>query len=211
KNLGTSDQRVKSWPDKVLAREELERWNRFTREHALPIVEGWRRARYGPALRAIRPALSRYEQLRHEDGSFSVQTLLLKAAVLIRAYPSVPRYFRERFTHLLVDEFQDTDPIQAEVMLLLTSDDPQETDWRRCKPVPGSLFVVGDPKQSIYRFRRADIQTYQTVRRLIEQSGGRSVTLSPNLRSTGAPCDWINRPLGHPGSFPPPAPPPTAP
>ncbi len=55
----------------------------------------------------------------------------------------------------LIDEFQDTDPIQAEVMLLLTADDPNETDWRRCRPVPGSLFVVGDPKQSIYRFRRA--------------------------------------------------------
>ena len=67
----------------------------------------------------------------------------------------------------LIDEFQDTDPIQAEVMLLLTADDPSETDWRRCRPVSGSLFVVGDPKQSIYRFRRADIVTYNEVKRII--------------------------------------------
>jgi ATP-dependent helicase/nuclease subunit A len=65
----------------------------------------------------------------------------------------VRTYFRRRFTHLFVDEFQDTDPLQAEVVLFLTASDPEQKDWRACRPVPGSLFVVGDPKQSIYRFR----------------------------------------------------------
>ena len=78
---------------------------------------------------------------------------------------------------MLVDEFQDTDPVQAEVMLLLTADDPTQTEWRRARPVAGALFVVGDPKQSIYRFRRADIDTYNEVKRIIERvwRGARAV------------------------------------
>ena len=57
-----------------------------------------------------------------------------------------------------MDEFQDTDPLQAELLLLLAADDPAERDWTAVRPVPGKLFIVGDPKQSIYRFRRADVR-----------------------------------------------------
>jgi ATP-dependent helicase/nuclease subunit A len=182
----------KNWPEKGQGKEELERWNRFAREHALTVVDAWRRARYSPALKGIRPALARYDQLRHEAGSLSFQDLLLKAAALLRAHPSIRQYFRERYSHLLVDEFQDTDPIQAEVMLLLTSDNPQETDWRRSRPVPGSLFVVGDPKQSIYRFRRADIVTYGQVKSIIEKSGGLVSSLTASFRSTPSLLQWLN-------------------
>ena len=62
-----------------------------------------------------------------------------------------------------MDEFQDTDPLQAELLLLLAADDPDERDWTRVRPVPGKLFMVGDPKQSIYRFRRADVGIYRHV------------------------------------------------
>ncbi len=76
------------------------------------------------------------------------------------------RELGRRYRRILVDEFQDTDPVQAEVLLLLASepagevreDDPPE--WTGAVPRPGQLFVVGDPKQSIYRFRRADIAVY---------------------------------------------------
>ena len=71
---------------------------------------------------------------------------------------------QHRFTHYFVDEFQDTDPLQAEILLLLAADDPSETDWRKVQPVPGKLFLVGDPKQSIYRFRRADVALYEQVK-----------------------------------------------
>ena len=81
--------------------------------------------------------------------------------------------------------------MQAEVMLLLTADDPTQTDWRLAKPVPGALFVVGDPKQSIYRFRRADIVTYNEVKKIIEQHG-EVVTLSANFRSCKPVIDWVN-------------------
>ena len=71
------------------------------------------------------------------------------------------RDLQARFTHVFVDEFQDTDPLQAEILLLLAADDPDEVDWTRVRPVPGKLFLVGDPKQSIYRFRRADVALYE--------------------------------------------------
>ena len=76
---------------------------------------------------------------------------------------SVRRHFQQRFKRLFVDEFQDTDPLQAELLLLLAADDPAQTRWQRCVArCPGKLFIVGDPKQSIYRFRRADVDVYRT-------------------------------------------------
>jgi ATP-dependent helicase/nuclease subunit A len=175
------------------AKAELQRWDDFTLTHAVPFVEAWRRARYGPVLNAIRPAQKVYDDLRREASGLNFQDLLVMAARLLRDKPVIRTYFRKRFTHLLVDEFQDTDPIQAEVMLLLTADDPTETDWRRCRPAPGSLFVVGDPKQSIYRFRRADIVTYNEVREIIVASGGRVVALTANFRTTASLVAWVNK------------------
>ena len=143
-------------------------------------------------LKAIRPAVEIYDRLRRDAGLLNFQDLLLAAARLLRENPAIRTYFRKRFTHLLIDEFQDTDPIQAEVMMLLAADDPTETDWRRCRPVSGSLFVVGDPKQSIYRFRRADIVTYNEVKRIIEETGGEVVSLTANFRATAPLVEWVN-------------------
>jgi len=142
-------------------------------------------------MRVLKKAAKTFEELRRDLGGLNYQDLLLQAAALLRDKPKIREYFRRRFTHLLVDEFQDTDPIQAEVMLLLTADDPKQTDWHRCKPVPGSLFVVGDPKQSIYRFRRADIVTYSEVKRIIEENG-ELVSLTTNFRSRKPVIDWVN-------------------
>ena len=125
---------------------------------------------------------------------------MIKAAGLLRDKPHVRTYFRDRFRFLLVDEFQDTDPVQAEVMMLLTATDPKETEWRKCVPRPGSLFVVGDPKQSIYRFRRADIVTYNEVKSMIRRGDGKGgegegllLELSVNFRTTRAIIEWVNQ------------------
>ena len=91
-----------------------------------------------------------------------------------------------------MDEFQDTDPIQAEVILLLAGAPSAERDWTRVPLRPGALFVVGDPKQSIYRFRRADIDIYQRVRQRIEATGGQVATLTACFRSVPALCEWAN-------------------
>jgi ATP-dependent helicase/nuclease subunit A len=183
----------RNWPGgKAQAVAEQARWQQFAAEVAQPLVARWREKRYPVVLRVLQAAMADYERLRREAGGLNYQDLLLRAAALLRDKPAVRRYFRRRFTHLLVDEFQDTDPIQAEVMLLAAADDPQQTDWRACRPVPGSLFVVGDPKQSIYRFRRADIVTYSEVKRII-QAHGQVVTLWSNFRSTRPVVEWVNR------------------
>ena len=82
---------------------------------------------------------------------------------------------------MLIDEFQDTDPVQAELALLLTSDQEPDGDWRELRPAPGRLTVVGDPKQSIYRFRRADIAVYDQVRSHALRGGHEQI--STNFRS----------------------------
>ncbi len=92
--------------------------------------------------------------------------LLIWARDLLRDDPRSARYFQAASTALLIDEFQDTDPIQVEIATL---PDERRTGRRRLararRPLPGKLFVVGDPKQSIYRFRRADIAIYDEVKR----------------------------------------------
>lgn len=179
----------KNWPGgKAQAEAEHQRWDEFCKQVAQPFVAAWRAHRYAAILPLLHRARDVYDRQRAAARALNFQDLLLRAAQLLRDRPEVRRYFRQRFTHILVDEFQDTDPIQAEVLLLLTASDPTERDWRRCRPVPGSLFVVGDPKQSIYRFRRADIVTYNTVKQII----GNTVTLSTNFRSAKPIVDWVN-------------------
>jgi len=182
----------KEWPDgKAQGKREGERWQQFVEQHAQPLVEKWRHRRYNVVMRVLQDAVKAYGELRRGLGGLNYQDLLLQAAALLRDKSKIREYFRKRFTHLLVDEFQDTDPIQAEVMLLLTADSPKETDWHRCKPVSGSLFVVGDPKQSIYRFRRADIVTYTEVKKIIGENG-EIVSLTTNFRSQKPVIDWVN-------------------
>jgi len=82
------------------------------------------------------------------------------------------------------------------VILLLTTSNLQENDWRKVIPRPGSLFVVGDPKQSIYRFRRADIVTYNEVKDAIQKGNtqaGRSIQLSSNFRTVDSIISWVNK------------------
>ena len=128
-------------------------------------------------------AVERYEALKARTGALDFLDLLLKARDLVRHDANVRRGFQRRFTHLFVDEFQDTDPLQAEILLLLASNDPDETDWRRVTPVPGRLFIVGDPKQSIYRFRRADVGIYREVCDRLVQCGARPLFLTTSFRS----------------------------
>jgi len=177
--------------DKEQALQEQARWDQM-RELAGRCLQAWQHYRYGPVMGVLGQARAVYDRLRSERGQLNFQDLLIRAAALLRERPHVRRYFAERYTHLLVDEFQDTDPVQAEVLLLLCSDDPTQRDWRRCAPRPGALFVVGDPKQSIYRFRRADIVTYNQVRQIVQDGGGLVLELSTNFRSCAPVLQWVN-------------------
>ena len=129
-------------------------------------------------------ALERYEQLKQRSGRLDFADLLIKARDLLLHRDDVRRHLQQRFTHIFVDEFQDTDPLQAEILLLLSADDPDETDWLSVRPVSGKLFVVGDPKQSIYRFRRADVSLYRQIRERLTQVGVELLQLRRSFRST---------------------------
>jgi ATP-dependent helicase/nuclease subunit A len=156
-----------------------------------PAQKRWRRYLHPIVMRAVAPAAEEYAAWRRRNGRLNFQDLLLIARDLLRDHPQVRRAFQERFLPILVDEFQDTDPIQAEILFYLTGDDVGEKDWKKLRPAPGSLFVVGDPKQSIYRFRRADIETYGAVRDRLA-THGRVLRLTANFRSSGRLCDWVN-------------------
>ncbi|OFW35971.1 MAG: hypothetical protein A3F70_17435 [Acidobacteria bacterium RIFCSPLOWO2_12_FULL_67_14] len=131
----------------------------------------------------LRDCVAHYERLKAREGALDFLDLLLRARDLIRLNDAVRRHFQSRFTRIFVDEFQDTDPVQAELLLLLSADDPRETGWERVSPVPGKLFVVGDPKQSIYRFRRADVQTYWRVCAQLKHAGAVPIELRRSFRS----------------------------
>ena len=128
-------------------------------------------------------AVACYEDQKTRAGALDFLDLLLKARDLLKGTEAVRRGFQARFTHIFVDEFQDTDPLQAEILLLLASSDPAESNWRAVTPIPGRLFIVGDPKQSIYRFRRADVGIYREVCERLVKGGARAVQLTTSFRS----------------------------
>ena len=140
----------------------------------------------------LMPVLDEYARLKDRAGCLDFLDLLLRARDLVRDNKSVRNELQQRFTHLFVDEFQDTDPLQAEILVLLAADDPEETDWRKVKLVAGKLFIVGDPKQSIYRFRRADVALYEAVKRLVIASGGGLVELNVSFRSVPQIQEAVN-------------------
>ncbi|MFL5506049.1 MAG: UvrD-helicase domain-containing protein, partial [Gemmatimonadales bacterium] len=147
-----------------------------------PVQRQWWEHRYPAVMAFLLQAAKAYETERFATGRLTFEDLLLGAARLLRTHAGARRALGERYRHLLVDEFQDTDPIQAEVCLLLASDPADGVDWRAVTPRPGALFVVGDPKQSIYRFRRADIQTYEQVKQRFAGFGA-VLRLTQNFRS----------------------------
>ena len=138
------------------------------------------------------PVVEGYEALKKRAGCLDFLDLLLRARDLVRENTEVRAELQRRFTHLFVDEFQDTDPLQVEILLLLAADDPRERDWRRVRPVAGKLFLVGDPKQSIYRFRRADVALYERVKRQLVAAGAAPVDLSVSFRAVPEIQEAVN-------------------
>jgi len=124
-----------------------------------------------------------YEELKARSGKLDFSDLLIRTRDLVRDDARVREFLRTQFTHIFVDEFQDTDPVQAEILMLLSADDPAVCDWRSVRPIPGKLFLVGDPKQSIYRFRRADIIFYQDICQVLRSRGADLIYLSQSFRS----------------------------
>lgn len=164
----------------------------FIDENVVPRYDSWLNYRYSILMPVLKSAAAAYREYRLAESLLNNNDLLLLAAKLFRDNKSVREYFHDRFSHLLVDEFQDTDPVQAEIMFLLTCDNLSISDWRKSKPRAGSLFIVGDPKQSIYRFRRADISIYNITKEILTKSGGELVELTANFRSTSDIISFVN-------------------
>jgi ATP-dependent exoDNAse (exonuclease V) beta subunit len=120
-----------------------------------------------------------FERRKLRAGALDFLDLLLLARNLVRDAAEVRHAFQRRFKYILVDEFQDTDPLQAELLMLLAAD--EQSGGTRIRP--GALFVVGDPKQSIYRFRRADIGMYQRICDDLARQRARPVVLQQSFRS----------------------------
>ncbi|MGM0882434.1 MAG: UvrD-helicase domain-containing protein [Bacillota bacterium] len=188
RNLGVT---LNRWTDPKMAKQIKEQFHEWQASMQRPFLQDWREFLHPKLIAFVLPAVRFCRQKRMEAGKLNFQDLLMKAAELLRKYPEVRRYFVRRYSRLFVDEFQDTDPIQAEMMMLLTGADKSESDWRKQLPRPGSLFVVGDPKQSIYRFRRADISTYNFVKQRIAKCGS-VLQLTRNFRSVKSIGDFVN-------------------
>ncbi len=126
-------------------------------------------------------------------GWVTFDGLLARARDLVRDHPGVREALKRRFGALLVDECQDTDPMQYEILCFLAeAPGASSADWRHVRLAPGKLFMVGDPKQSIYGFRGADLEAYQDVVRTVLAQGGVECTLTTNFRSRGAILDAVN-------------------
>ena len=164
-------------------------------------LTGERERELVPVLRLLRRFALEYAEERKAAGEVEFQDLLVLARDLLRNNMSARDHFRERYSHILIDEVQDTDPLQSELAMFLSEDVSNEADsadrprdWRDVRPQAGKLFIVGDQKQSIYRFRRADIQQ---VRKLQEAVGGSKVLLTQNFRSLPPVIDWVNHVFSH--------------
>ncbi len=127
---------------------------------------------------------------RRRSGTVSYYDAITWLNDLLETRDDIRRSLQRRYRHVLVDEFQDTDPNQVRLVRLLTIPPGEDS------VAPGSLFIVGDPKQSIYRFRGAQVTVSQAVKEDIASSGGKYLTLKENRRSTRAVIDWVNHIFG---------------
>ena len=144
----------------------------------------------------LQPVMDRFRDYKRSAALLDFDDLIFTARDLLRDNDEVRRALARRYTHVLVDEFQDTDPLQTEIFWRLCGDPPHggdNGDWPSFALRPGALFLVGDPKQAIYRFRGADIAAYLRARDAFAAQvadGVRSITT--NFRSCEPIMHYVN-------------------
>ena len=138
--------------------------------------------------------VSAYEQEKQRHGTLDYLDLLIRVRDLLRDNAAVRNELQAQYTHLFLDEFQDIDPLQAEIVAALCCDSASLIFGASTGPqVPaGKLFVVGDPKQAIYRFRRADVQLYERVKGALSAGGAAVLQLTTSFRSLPAIQSLVN-------------------
>src|SRR5216117_754396 len=132
--------------------------------------------------------IERFLSKKRALNAVDFDDLLLGTRNLLREHNDIRRHYQDHFEALLVDEFQDTDEVQAEIISLLAAD-PQNPG----RLSPAKLMIVGDPKQSIYRFRRARVTVFFRLLQRILDEGGRLEHLQENYRSAAPIAEFSNR------------------
>src|SRR5262249_52343882 len=112
-------------------------------------------------LRVAEEAVRFYRRAKRRAGVLDFQDLLVLARDLLQDHAELREQVQRRYRFLLVDELQDTDPVQMELVEYLTG----------AGLTAGKLFAVGDHKQSIYRFRGADVRQFQQLRSRMPHEG----------------------------------------
>jgi ATP-dependent helicase/nuclease subunit A len=155
-----------------------------------------------PLVEWLKHAVRAYQEAKEQRSVLDFDDLLIRARDLVRDSETARTALKERFDYLLVDEYQDTDPLQTEIVFLLAEKAERfAAHWTDVELEHGKLFIVGDPKQSIYRFRRADMDLYKLVRDKIAETGV-VLNIRVNFRSDARILVEINelfRPLIQPG------------
>ncbi|MFO0773611.1 MAG: UvrD-helicase domain-containing protein [Nitrospiraceae bacterium] len=142
---------------------------------------------------ALTPFVVRMRERRRREGWVSFDGLLVRARNLMRDHPQVRERLKTDYRAILVDEFQDTDPLQYEIVLALSERPGQSARrWQEMALEPGKLCIVGDPKQSIYAFRRADIEAFDRVVDQVLADQGIACRITTNFRSDPSVLTPIN-------------------
>ena len=138
-----------------------------------------------------------YRKFKRNMALLDFDDLLYLARDLLRGNEPVRKALAGRYKQILVDEFQDTDPLQAEIIWRLAGEGDPEKPWQKRVIRDGALFLVGDPKQAIYRFRGADVQTYLEARdALLKRDPTCVISISANFRSREPILTYINEHFG---------------
>lgn len=171
------------------------KWLEFTASQEGGLLDKFNRMRYEASMTFLAECVPVIEEAMRDKGAMTFFDYLYYLRNMLRDDAEkdgkLIRYIYDRHSYFLIDEFQDTNPMQAEVFFYLSSENPVK-QWSACVPRPGSLFIVGDPKQSIYRFRSADVTSFLKVKKLFEENGGDILYLSRNFRSTKQVISYFN-------------------
>ena len=187
-----------------LAKADGERLNYRAASHYEECCETWTELLQAAASRILSelirlagPVMERFRDYKRSAALLDFDDLIFSARDLLRDHDEVRRALARRFSHVLVDEFQDTDPLQTEIFWRLCGDPPPggaNDDWTQFQIRPGALFLVGDPKQAIYRFRGADIAAYIRARQAFRSQDPDSVlSIATNFRSCAPIMRYVNR------------------
>ena len=187
-----------------LAKADGDRLNAAAETHYRACCAAWTQLLQAAASRVladlvslVQPVMKRFRDYKRSAALLDFDDLIFAARDLLRNHAAVRSALAARFAHVLVDEFQDTDPLQTEIFWRLCGEPPASSsndDWEAFRIRPGALFLVGDPKQAIYRFRGADVAAYIRAREaFLTQDRDSVLAISTNFRSCAPILRYVNQ------------------